>query len=202
MNHPSEDELALYAFDPNAAADRHDIDSHIATCPRCSAVLTFIRSVDVGCADRDAWEIAEREKPSTRSSILDLAARLAGEDDEAEELLKDFIQNPARVVLANLATRRKFLTAGVARRLLRAATEACDREPLDALTFADSAIEVSEALMGYPEGATHELRALAHKERANALVALGQLDAALEALDRADRAFSRAPGAVLAGDSR
>ena len=197
MNHPSEDELALYAFDPDATAEWHDIDSHVAICPRCSATLTFIRSVDAGCADADAWEIAEREKPSTRPSILDLAARLAAEDCEAEELLKDFIHNPARIVLANLATRRKFLTAGVARRLVRAATESCDREPLDALTFADSAIEIAETLMGYPEGAIHELRAFAYKERANALVALGQLDAALDALDHADRAFSRAPGAPL-----
>ena len=197
MSHPSEDELALYAFDPDATAERDQIDSHVATCPRCSATLTFIRSVDAGFADRDAWEIAERERPSTRASILDLAARLAAEDDEADELLNDFIEHPARIALANLASRRKFLTAGVARRLVRAATDACDREPLDALTFADSAIEIAEALVGYPEGAIHELRAFAYKERANALVSLGKLDAALDALGHADRAFSRAPGAPL-----
>ena len=45
MSHPSEDELALYAFDPDATAERDQIDSHVATCPRCSATLTFIRSV-------------------------------------------------------------------------------------------------------------------------------------------------------------
>jgi tetratricopeptide (TPR) repeat protein len=197
MNHPSDDELALYAFDPDSLAERHGIDSHVASCPRCSATLTFIRSVDAGCGDRDAWDIVDREESSTRTSILDLAAKLAAEDDEAEALLKDFITNPARTALANLASRRKFLTAGVVRLLVRSAADACDREPLDALTFADSAIEVAEHLLGYPEGVIHELRAFAYKERANALVALGQLDAALDALDHADREFSHAPGASL-----
>jgi hypothetical protein len=139
MNHPSEDELAIYAFDPDSVSERHDLETHVAARPRCSATLTFIRSVDAGCADRDAWDIAESAKPSSRASIRDLAARYAAEDDEAEELLKDFITSPARTAMANLANRRKYVTAGIARRLVRAAAEACDSEPLDALTFADSA---------------------------------------------------------------
>ncbi len=194
MNHPTDDELAEYAFDPESAANAEEIESHVAACPRCSSSLTFIRSVDLGFKDADAWDIADGELTPTREAVRDLAARLAAEDEEAKELLRDFIANPARIALANFSSRRKFLTAGVARRLLSSASEACDREPLDALTFADAAIDVSKNLIGYPSAMVHELRAYALKERANALVRLGQFGLALDALDRADREFAQAPG--------
>jgi tetratricopeptide (TPR) repeat protein len=193
MTHPTEDELAEYAFDPDSIANRQEIEAHIAACPRCSATLTFIRSVDAGFGDREAWEIAERDASPTRETIRDLAARLAVEDEEAEQLLEGLLENPARTALANLGTRRKFLTAGVARRLLRAASEACDREPLQALTFADAAIDVGEHLIGYRAAVIHELRAHGWKERANALAALGQYDASLDSLDHAEREFSHVP---------
>jgi tetratricopeptide (TPR) repeat protein len=51
--------------------------------------------------------------------------------------------------------------------------------------------------MAYPEVSIHQLRAFAHKERANALVALGKLDEALQALQRADREFRHTPDAHL-----
>jgi len=135
-----------------------------------------------------------------REAIRGLAARLAAEEHAAELLLKQLIDNPARVALSNLAARRKFLTAGVTRKLLQAAGEACDREPLEALTFADVAIEVAEQLTGYPAAVIHELRAHAWKERANALAALGRYDASLDALDHAEREFRKTPGAPL-GDA-
>lgn len=195
MSHPTEDELDRYAFDPEAAANA-EIETHVAGCPQCSATLAFIRSIDAGLVDAEAWEMAESDTSPPRDATRDLAGRLAAEDSAAEELLAELLTNPARVALANFATRRKFLTAGVARRLLRAASEACDREPLEALTFADAAIEVAEALTGYPPGAMYELRAHAWKERANALAALGRYDASLDALDHAERAFRNAPGAA------
>lgn len=197
MTHPTEDELAQYAFDPDAVAEAREIEAHVAACPRCSATLTFIRSVDAGLADGDAWDVTEPDQSPTREAIRDLAARLAAEDEAAEQLIERLIRNPARAALANLSTRRMFLTAGVARRLLRAASEACDREPLEALTFADAAIEVAERLIGYPVGVIYELRAHAWKERANALAALGRYDASLDALDHAEREFRKAPGAPL-----
>lgn len=197
MTHPTEDELALYAFDPDAVAERQEIEAHLETCPPCSSTLTFIRSVDTGFGDPDAWDIAERDTSSTRKAVHDLAARIATEDEEAEKLLKDFLENPARMALANLGARRKFLTAGVARRLLRAASEACDREPLEALTFADAAVDVAEHLIGYPPAAIHELSAQGWKERANAQTMLGDFDAALDSLDHAERHYEMAPGAAL-----
>src|ERR1043165_9443517 len=53
MTHPTEDELAQYAFAPDAAGAR-EIEMHVAACPRCRAKLAFIRTVDAGMGDSDA----------------------------------------------------------------------------------------------------------------------------------------------------
>jgi tetratricopeptide (TPR) repeat protein len=199
MTHMTEEELAQYAFDPDGLpeAEREQIENHVGQCPQCSSNLTFIRSVDAGFRDPDVWEIAERDVSATRAAIRNLAAQVAEENEQAERLLADLLGNPARTAFANLGTRKAYLTAGVVRRLLRAAGDAREREPLDALTFADAAIDVADRLSTYPEGVIHDLRAHAWKERAGALAALGQYDASLDALDHAEREYRQAPGAPL-----
>jgi tetratricopeptide (TPR) repeat protein len=196
MNHLSDDDLALYAFDPETAGNRGQIESHLNECPACQSNLTFIRSVDAGLRDADAWEIAERGT-SGRDAIRRFAADVAAENEEAERLLEVLLANPARLAFANLGAKRLYLTGGVARRLIRAAAEACEREPLEALTFSDAAVDVAERLSNYPAGMMHDLRANAWKERANALTALGNYDASLDALEHAEREFDRAPAAPL-----
>ncbi|HEX3581728.1 MAG TPA: tetratricopeptide repeat protein [Thermoanaerobaculia bacterium] len=173
------------------------MEAHLAGCPPCSANLAFIHWVDAGLRDPEVWEIADRDASHIRAAIRDAAAQVAAEDDEAERLLHELIAIPGRLAFSNLGARRRYHTAGVVRRLLRAADVACDSAPLDALTFADSAIAVSERLTGYPPSVVHDLRANAWKERANALTTLGQYDAALDALDHAEREFDRAPGIPL-----
>jgi tetratricopeptide (TPR) repeat protein len=196
MNHLTDDELALYAFDPDASANRAEIESHLADCPACQSNLTFIRSVDAGLRDPDAWEIAE-DDTSGREAIRRFAADVAAENEEAERLLEGLLANPARTAFANLASKKAYLTAGVVRRLIRAAAEVREREALDALTFADSAIEIAERLTAYPPGVTHDLRGNAWKERAGALTVMGEYGAALQALDCAEREFVLTPGAPL-----
>jgi tetratricopeptide (TPR) repeat protein len=67
----------------------------------------------------------------------------------------------------------------------------CADRPLDALSFAETAIGLSEMLPDdtYPFQAVYDLRGTAWKERANALIRLGRLDDALESLTRAERAY-------------
>src|SRR5262249_8150271 len=126
-----------------------------------------------------------------------LAASVAAEDRHAEEVLRDLLSNTARAAWAKLATQSKFRTAGVVRRLLQAANDACEREPLDALTFAEVASEIAERLTEYRPMILAELRGTAWKEQANALRLLGRYDAALDALARAEREFRKAPSAPL-----
>jgi len=87
----------------------------------------------------------------------------------------------------------------VARRLLAAAHQACNREPLEALTFAEQAIEVAQRLPDdtYEGNLIYDLRGTAWKGRANALRFLGRFDEALRSLDQAKEAYSRVPASPL-----
>jgi tetratricopeptide (TPR) repeat protein len=197
MRHYTEEELATYAFDPDGAPDRAPIEAHVAECPQCSATLTFIRTIDRGLGDRDAWDITGRDDASEREALRRFAGDVAAESADAETLLRDLLAHPGRVAWANLGAQRPYRTVGVVRRLLLAANEACEREPLDALTFADAAIDIAERLSGYPPATLHDLRGIAWKERANALRFLGQFESALDALTRADHEFRNVPGEPL-----
>jgi tetratricopeptide (TPR) repeat protein len=192
MKHLTDDELALYAFDPEAAANRGEIETHLERCPQCQSELALIRSVDDSLRESDVWEIVESDVKG-REAVRRFAATVAAENEEAERLLEPFLRNPARTAFGNLGSKRVYVTAGVARRLIRAAAEACEREPLEALTYADAAIDVSERLSGYSDGMTHDLRANAWKERANALTALGKYGESLDSLKHAEREFGEAP---------
>src|SRR5260221_10636162 len=196
MMHPTEEALAEYAFDPDAIPDRRELEVHLADCPACSPTLTFIRSVDIGLADGAVWSITERDE-ATREEMRGLAGEAAAEDHEATELLAEVLENPARAAWQDLGTRPQYQTAGVVRRLLRVANEACYRSPLDALTFADTAIEIAERLILYAPSIPHDLRGTAWKERANALRLLGRYDPALEALTYAELEFRDVPTAPL-----
>jgi tetratricopeptide (TPR) repeat protein len=124
---------------------------------------------------------------------MEYGARVARENADADELLKDYFEKPEKAAWRNLAAQRKYLHGGVVRRLAQRAFDVSLREPLDALTFADAAIAVAEAIPedAYPKNAVHDLRGRAWKERANALNYLGKPAAALDALDHAERAYKR-----------
>lgn len=189
MDHISEDELAVFAFDPAAvSADRGvEIQHHTATCTVCRMTFDFFAVTDDDLADGDVWEPVVGS--ATLDSLREYGTRIANEDREAKELLKSLLHAPAKVAWTNLATQRDFLTGGVVRRLNAHAHDRCASEPLDALTFADAAISVAESLADdtYPAKAIFELRGTAWKERANALIRLGEYSEAHESLNRATR---------------
>lgn len=197
MNHPTEDDLARYAFDPGSVDDAANIALHLDACTDCTALLRLIETVDAGLADTEAWELSEasRNLGSLDQTLHDLVTRVADEDEEAERLLKPLLANPVALARMNLAEKAKFRTGGVVRQLISAARDALEREPLEALAFADSAIEIAESIPdeAYPAQTIFDLRGTAWKERANALRLLGRYDDALAALDRAADAFRQTP---------
>lgn len=201
MNHPSEDELARYAFDARSVENAGDLATHLAVCTDCASLLRLIETVDAGLADQEAWELSDstRNLGTLDQTLHDLVSRVADEDEEADRLLKPLLPNPVALTRMNLAEKPKFRTGGVVRQLVAAARGALEREPLEALAFADSAIEVAESLPddAYPAQAIFDLRGTSWKERANALRLLGRYDEAITALDRASEAYSQAPNVPL-----
>ncbi len=191
MDHIPENELAIFAFDPDAMPEprRSVINRHTAECASCRSTLDFFAVAEDDLSDVDVWE--PMMGSATREALMTYAARIADEDREAEELLQPLFDAPAQAAWLNLNTKRRFLSGGVARCLSAHAHSICQNEPLDALTFADAAISVAEALPddNYPANAIYEVRGTAWKERANAQRFLGQFPEAIESLSRAERAY-------------
>lgn len=191
MEHISEHDLVLFAFDPAGAPRRGEIETHIAACASCRTTVDFMRVTDADLTDKDVWE--QTEGSATMDSLLGMAAQIAAEDAEADALLEKLLAAPAVTAWTKIQNIKRYRTGGVVRRLNAHAFSIFESEPLDALTFADAAISVAEALSDdlYPGHAVNELRGTAWIQRANALRLLGRFDAALDALTHAERAYRR-----------
>jgi len=190
-DHIPKGELALYAFNPAAVSPERGaaIRNHTAVCFECQADLDFVSVREADLGDSDVWEPVVGS--ATYDSLMALGARITEEDRAAEQVLAPLLANPATIAWTNFATQKRFLTGGVARKLTDAAHGVCENEPIVALTYADAAIAVAEALPKetYPSRAIYEVIGSAWKERANALRLLGEFREALESLKRAERAY-------------
>lgn len=193
VSHMPEGDLALYGFDPDAvpAERRATIEQHLAACAECQASHDFFAVTEEDLQDGNTWEPIVGS--ATYASLMDYGTRIAEEDREAEEILKPVIANPATAAWTSLATKRRFCTGGVVRKLSAAAHRIFESDPLAALTLADAAISVAEVIPDdtYPAHAVDQLRATAWKERANAQMFLGQCPEAHASLDRAERFYRR-----------
>lgn len=187
--HIPNDELSLFAHDQPAfpRERREEIESHLANCAECGASFDFYSVAEEDLRDPAVWRPIESTSPAMRA----YANQCLVEDREADELLKDYFENPRKAAWVNIRNLRKFHTGGVVRRLNAKAHEVVANDALEALIFADLAQVVADLLPDdlYPNNAVYELRGTAWKERANALVRLAEFDEALESLRQAERAY-------------
>lgn len=201
-NHPDDQLLLLYSFDPSAVGDAAALEAHLETCPDCRKALDEHRAFDALLADAYSWPDEGRDvaPPPTMRELSALAARNREEDAEAAEKLDSvidaFVSGASDALLwADVASDRAYHTGGVVRRLADAADKASYNVPRRALILAETA----GAIVGMLSTSTYSwtdiaaLRGLAWKQRANANRHLGRFNAALEALDRAERAYRELP---------
>jgi tetratricopeptide (TPR) repeat protein len=204
--HFTEEELARYATDPESvpAHRRRTIEQESASCAVCRTSLDFFSVVTAeDLADVELWEpdAAWTDDDDPMRAYIE---RIAAEDEEADRLLAEMklLESPMKTAWKDLPRDKRMLTGGIVRRLVARANAVHLQEPLDALTFADGAISIAESLVddAYPWKAVFELRGAAWKERANALLVLGDYPPALDALVHADRSYRElsAPGLGLA----
>jgi tetratricopeptide (TPR) repeat protein len=179
---------------------RSEVAAHLAACAECQETHDFL-AIQGGdfpeIADADTWE--PLVGTPTFDSLMSYGARVAEEDRDAEEILEEFLESPITAAWSTLLQKRRNRTGGVVRKLNAAAHAICESRPLVALTFADAASAVAESLPEdlYPARAVHQLRGTAWKERANALMLLGQFREAHQSLDRAQRAYGKTPHNAL-----
>jgi tetratricopeptide (TPR) repeat protein len=201
-DHPDDQLLLLYSFDPTAVDDAANLEAHLDACPDCRKALDEHQAFDALLADAHSWPDEETDAvpPAGLRELSAMAARNREEDAEASKkldaILDAFVSGTSDAFLwADIASDHEFYTGGVVRKLADTAFRSLFSAPLRALFLAETA----SAIVGMLSPETYSsieiasLRGLAWKERANANRFLGRFDAALEALDRAERAYRELP---------
>jgi tetratricopeptide (TPR) repeat protein len=199
--HPTDSLLSLYALDPSLVEGIVELEAHLDDCPPCRERLAGIEAADQLIADPGSWSDSETPIPLAAFQVLSAAAaRKRCEDEEAETLLKGRLDRflaglSSAFVWADIASRPEYRTGGVVRKLADAADKASYNVPRRALILAETASTIVGMLSTtvYTSTEIAALSGLAWKQRANAHRHLGSFAAALEALDRAERAFRELP---------
>ena len=195
MKHYDEETLAAYADNPAAVADPAAIERHLRECDACQAEVAFLRSFDEALADDATWEAVELGEQLPSPSLNALAEQTGSEDREAELLLRDIIHHPIRFLWEDVASKLKYRTGGVVRRLCREVPIVCERQPEFALDLATAASAIAAKLPDkhYPANMIAGLRGLALKECGNAYWYLGDLQRALAAFEAATTQYRTLP---------
>jgi tetratricopeptide (TPR) repeat protein len=196
IGHYDENALQEYLDDPSEYRERAALETHVAICPTCRALLEELMSLEDALGSDAVWnrkETSHREDPP--ESIRMLATLLAAEDEEAARLLERLLGSPASFRRANVAALPEMRTAGVVRRLSTESRALREKQPMHALVVADASISLGEQLdpVRYPPSLLAEVRGTAWLERANVLRYLGRYPEALESLDVAERMFAVSP---------
>lgn len=196
-DHPDDLLLVQFARDPESVSS--EIAEHIATCGKCGRAIAFERTGRDLLSD-GTDRVGETSTSSRATSALEFRRRIAAEDEEADRLLRDFINDPYAFIGRRLLRRRHFYTGGVVRKLTAAARDWTVRDAKFALRLAKAATFIADSLPNnyYPAKAVNDIRGEAWKERGNVCWQIGTYGDALEAADRAEAAYkiTQAPGSV------
>lgn len=197
--HYDEGALQDYLDDPESFEGRAELETHLALCRSCHALLDELRSFDAALAFDTPWGSFEAGGETAPAEIRALADLLTQEETDAETMLAPLLGSPASFRRANVTAMSAMRTAGVARRLCSESRALRERQPMHALVVADAAIAIADQLppSRYPDTLLNELRGSAWLERANVLRYLGRFAEAFDAADIAARAFARSPVAVF-----
>ena len=196
MNHIDDDVLADYVLS-EGRDDRNlsGVASHLKECEQCQirfrgAVAFFeaLTTQEVWQAAGESFGVIDEER-----TVLGFAARCQQEYLDARVALGPLLDEPVAFIRERFERHAEYVTAGAVRVLSEAANAMCERNPLHARRLSEAAVAIAERLStdDYPQDTVHAMRGLAWKECANALRFLAEYPAALDAVDRAEREFSR-----------
>ncbi|HEX9983506.1 MAG TPA: hypothetical protein VGF69_09590 [Thermoanaerobaculia bacterium] len=182
--------LACAESDLSAASE--DIRAHLAVCEACRALLEKLRAIDDELRSKDVWILCEDLRAMTIKSLASLL-RTAAEVDAAREraatVLRPLLTSPSAFDQAHV-TRDARLHSGAGVQLLcDAAEQQRERLPVFGLDLATAASTIASKLLG--QRSMYSLLGRAETERAIALIAMGRLSAADDALQRAEVALDK-----------
>jgi tetratricopeptide (TPR) repeat protein len=193
--HYGDDELSAYALAPSLSGDAEAIAQHLAHCNECRGRLQFIDEIDDAFRDPEMWAAIDlvQTRPQRIEAALAEYLRIENEDADAEALLAPLLQSPIRFHDVDVDADIRFHTAGVVRKLCRAAHARHEQQPQFSLRLAEAACRIA---LGLPKRSKDRrpVLALAVRERANAFRYLGRFAEGLRSLNDAERLFDQSPG--------
>jgi tetratricopeptide (TPR) repeat protein len=201
MRHFSDDVLTDYALSGGREGSTYaGVAEHLRECEECETRFRSTVAFFEALTTREVWQDADSpaEVIAEDSEVLEFAERCRQEYLDARAALGPVLDDPVAFIRERYERHAEFATAGAVRVLSEAANAACERNPLHARRLAEAAVAIARKLStdDYPDETIHMLCGLAWKECANALRFLAEYPAALDAVDRAEREFSRnGPGA-------
>lgn len=203
VRHPGDELLAEYASGELGADGVAQVEEHLSACAECRSRVDEVRAFERLITNPESWiDVGSPPEalPEAIRKLSSIAARNRREDEAADTKLSPLIdrflnEQSGKFLWADLASRPEYHTGGVVRKLAQAADQAQYAAPLRALLLAEtaSAIVGMLSMTVYSEIEIAALRGLAWKQQANANRQLGRLKAAVEALDRAERAYRQLP---------
>lgn len=190
------DEEALFEYVEGTSPIAADIESHVASCDRCSTEVVEQREMIAALGVKDVWE--SDPAPAPRQFVLDVAAfavRVRQEDEQAAVLCEEILTGPPAWWRQRLRTCEGAQTAGMVKQLIERWRPMVQSAPANALQVTALAIEVANALdvAQYPCDYVVKLRAQACRDHAWVLSFLGRHPEALEFVDRARKLFEQVP---------
>ena len=147
-NHLSDDLASRYASDPDSVRDRAAVEQHLGACAPCSEMVAGFREFIAALRDEETWWLMGEMETQSQHALRELIERCAAEDAVAERMLRPLLASQYRFTYANIVRKRRFHTGGVVRALCRAAWEECAKEPLFALTLAETAAALRRSAAG------------------------------------------------------
>ncbi|HEX2834549.1 MAG TPA: hypothetical protein VHW00_16170 [Thermoanaerobaculia bacterium] len=189
MTHYTEDDLARYAFDPDAYDSRTEIETHLRLCDDCRETVDFIRTLDGALSEQTPWDVAtdlESAQPLPKS-LSDLAGKIHDEQSHARKRLDPLLESLDRFRAARIEDDPTFHTPGVVRNLAELAEKRRQQQPLFALALADAGIAIGTKLKDAGTLRSASYLGDVWKERAVALTLIGRFrDAEIAATNAED----------------
>jgi tetratricopeptide (TPR) repeat protein len=154
---------------------------HIASCRTCRDRFTADNVVNVE-ADR-------HREPERMREFLETARRLEREREGVKDVVARLLRATPAAEWSTLAASPELRSSAAVEQLIEEIRNRGERMPAEALTLANVATSVSEALPAatYPAVVLAQLRATAWKERAHALRYLGRFHDALKSAETAEQ---------------
>jgi tetratricopeptide (TPR) repeat protein len=154
---------------------------HIASCRTCRDRFTADNVVTLE-ADR-------HREPERMREFLETARRLEREREGVQDVVARLLRTTPPAEWSSLAASPELRSSAAVEQLIDEIRNRVERTPADALTLADVATSIAEALPAklYPAVVLAQLRAAAWKERGLALRYLTRYEEALAAIESAEQ---------------